>query len=73
MEAWRRSDRRRAAPLLAVEAAADLIWVSANAAAQLHVTARLRKAVPPSSAVLEQVRESALRTVLNRKLKGISL
>jgi AcrR family transcriptional regulator len=50
---------------LTVEAAADLMWASANAASLLHVTAQLRKAPPPSSAVLEQTRENAMRTILN--------
>jgi len=49
---------------LTVEAAADLIWASANAASLLHVTAQLRKASPPSSAVLAQTRENAMRTIL---------
>jgi len=30
----------------------------------LHVTARLRKAAPPTPAVLEQMREAALRSIL---------
>ena len=33
---------------LTVEAAADLMWASANAASLLHVTAQLRKAPPPT-------------------------
>lgn len=48
-----------------VEAAADLLWASANAASLLHVTAQLRKAAPPTSAVLEQIRESAMRSILS--------
>ncbi|MGH8159625.1 MAG: TetR/AcrR family transcriptional regulator [Rhodanobacter sp.] len=55
-----------------VEAAADLMWASANAASLLHVTARLRKAAPPASVVLEQLREGALRSILNSKPKGRS-
>jgi AcrR family transcriptional regulator len=47
-----------------VEAAADLMWASANAASMLHVTARLRKGAPPTPAVLEQIREAALRSIL---------
>ena len=57
---------------LTVEAAADLMWASANAASLLHVTAQLRKAPPPSSAVLKQTRENALRAILNPKSKGVS-
>lgn len=55
---------------LTVEAAADLMWASANAASLLHVTANLRKAPPPSSAVLEQTRENAMRAILKSKSKG---
>ena len=57
---------------LTVEVAADLIWASANAASLLHVTARLRKTAPPASAVLEQIRENALRFILNSETKGRS-
>lgn len=55
-----------------VEVAADLMWASANAASLLHVTARLRKVAPPTSAVLEQIREGALRSILNSEPKGRS-
>lgn len=55
-----------------VEAAADLMWASANAASQLHVTTRLRKAAPPTSAVLEKIREGALRSILMPEAKGRS-
>lgn len=48
-----------------VEAAADRMWASANAASLLYVTARLRKASPPSRAVLNDLRESALRSILS--------
>jgi AcrR family transcriptional regulator len=57
---------------LTVEAAADLMWASANAASLLHVTAQLREAPPPSAAVLKQTRENALRAILNSKSKGVS-
>ena len=53
-----------------VEAAADLIWASANAASLLHVTARLRKVVSPTSEVLEQIREDAMRSILIFETKG---
>lgn len=55
-----------------VEAAADLLWASANAASLLHVTAQLRKAAPPTSAVLEQIRESAMRSILSSEPEGRS-
>lgn len=53
-----------------VEAAADLMWASANAASLLHVTAQLRKTAPPTSAVLSQIREDALRSILKPEPKG---
>ena len=53
-----------------VEAAADRMWASANAASLLHVTARLRKAPPPSEAVLTDLRETALKAILSPAKKG---
>jgi len=50
---------------LTVEASADLVWSSANAASLLHLTAQIRKTSPPTSAVLEQIRENAMRAILN--------
>jgi AcrR family transcriptional regulator len=55
-----------------VEAAADLMWASANAASQLHVTARLRRVAPPTSAVLERIREDALRSILSTGMEDLS-
>jgi AcrR family transcriptional regulator len=55
-----------------VEVAADLMWASANAASLLHVTARLRRTSPPAPAVLDQIRENALRSILNSETKGRS-
>ena len=55
-----------------VEAAADRMWASANAASLLHVTARLRKAPPPGEAVLTDLREGALRSILSPAKKGRS-
>jgi AcrR family transcriptional regulator len=55
---------------LSVELAADLLWASANAASLLHVTAQLRKTPPPTPAVLEQTRESAMQAILNPKTEG---
>ena len=48
-----------------VNAAADRMWASANAASLLHVTARVRQAPPPSQAVLLELRESALKAILS--------
>ena len=53
-----------------VEAAADRMWACANAASLLYVTARLRKVSPPSRAVLRDLRESALRSILFPDKKG---
>ena len=53
-----------------VEAAADLMWASANAASLLYVTAQLRNTNPPTPAVLEDIRENAIRTILTAKSKG---
>src|ERR1700722_12021472 len=55
-----------------VEAAADLMWASANAASLLYVTAQLRSSAPPTPAVLEDIRENAIRTILTAKSKGRS-
>ncbi|MCX5537939.1 TetR/AcrR family transcriptional regulator [Paraburkholderia sp. CNPSo 3076] len=49
---------------LAVEVAADVMWASANAASLLYVTAQLRHAAAPASAVLEDIRENAMRAIL---------
>jgi AcrR family transcriptional regulator len=53
-----------------VEAAADLMWASANAAALLYLTAQLRNSAPPTPAVLEDIRENAIRTILTAESKG---
>ncbi len=60
---------RLAAP---VEAAADLMWSSVNAASLLYVTARLRDSDPPTPAVVASIREQALLTVLLPKTKEAS-
>lgn len=49
---------------LPVEAAADLMWASANAASQLYITAQLRHTVPPTSDILETIRENAVKAIL---------
>ncbi len=49
---------------LAVEAAADVMWASANAASLLYVTAQLRNAAAPTSDVLRDIRENAMRAIL---------
>jgi AcrR family transcriptional regulator len=53
-----------------VETAADLIWASANAAAQLFVTARFRKAAPPDPAIVVALREQAMRSILQPEKEG---
>lgn len=45
-------------------AAADLVWASVNAAAQLFVTARFRRAAPPDPAIILSLREQAMRSIL---------
>jgi len=47
-----------------VQAASDLVWASANAAALLYVTADMRKARPPTAATIEAVREAAMQQLL---------
>jgi len=49
---------------LAVDAAADVMWASANAASMLYVTAQLRHTAAPTSAVLEDIRENAIQAIL---------
>jgi AcrR family transcriptional regulator len=53
-----------------VRAAADRMWASANAASLLYVTARFRKMPPPKRAVLNDLRESALRFILFSEKQG---
>ena len=55
---------------LTVAAAADVMWASANAASQLYVTAQFRNTLPPSTDVLENIRENAIATILTPKSKG---
>ena len=55
-----------------VEAAADLMWASANAASLLYVTVQLRNTAPPTPAVLQDIRENAIRTILTAESKGRS-
>ena len=55
---------------LTVEAAADLMWASANAASLLYVTAQLRNTAPPARDVLEDIRENAVGTILTPESKG---
>ena len=55
---------------LTVMAAADLMWASANAASMLYVTAQLRNTAPPTTDVLEDIRENAVSTILTPESKG---
>jgi AcrR family transcriptional regulator len=55
---------------LAVAAAADLMWASANAASLLYVTAQLRNTAPPAADVLQGIRENAVGAILTSKSKG---
>jgi AcrR family transcriptional regulator len=53
-----------------VNEAADVLWASANAAGLLHVTARLRKVAPPTSAVLDDIRDRAMQAILISEGRG---
>jgi len=55
---------------LTVVAAADLMWASANAASLLYVTAQLRNTAPPTTDVLEDIRENAVGTILTPESEG---
>ncbi len=55
-----------------VEVAADLMWASANAASLLYVTAQLRNTTTPTTAVLKDIRENAIRTILSAESRGCS-
>jgi len=57
---------------LAVAAAADLLWASANAASLLFVTSQLRKTAMPTAVVLKRIRENAMQAILTTKSKGRS-
>ena len=50
---------------VAVETAADHIWSGVNAAALLHVTAAQRGARPPDPAVIADIRERTMQSILN--------
>ena len=55
---------------LTVMAAADLMWASANAASLLYVTAQLHNTAPPTTDVLEDIRENAVGTILTPESEG---
>ena len=55
---------------LTVVEAADLMWASANAASLLYVTAQLRNTAPPTTDVLEDIRENAVGTILTPESEG---
>jgi AcrR family transcriptional regulator len=55
---------------LAIPAAADLLWASANAASLLYVTAQLRSTAMPTALVLKGIRENAMQAILTTKSKG---
>jgi AcrR family transcriptional regulator len=55
---------------LTVGAAADLMWASANAASLLFVTAQLRNTAPPTTDVLEAIRENAVGAILTPESEG---
>jgi AcrR family transcriptional regulator len=51
------------------EIAADLAWASANAAAQLHVTAAMRGGARPDSTVIDGLRDQALQIIITPRAK----
>lgn len=55
------------------EVAAELIWSSVNAASLLFVTARLRGAQPPTSAVVKSFRKHALKAVFLPRQKKAAI
>ena len=57
---------------LTVEVAADLVWASAHAASLLYVMAQLRKVAPPTSAIVEDIRDRTTQAVLTSAPKGMS-
>jgi AcrR family transcriptional regulator len=52
------------------EAAADLVWASANAAALLHVTAHIRDGTKPDPAAVDDLRDAAMQIILTPKKKA---
>jgi AcrR family transcriptional regulator len=54
---------------MTVEAAADLTWASANAAAMMFVTAQMREAARPDPAMIDGLREQTMQTILKPKTK----
>jgi AcrR family transcriptional regulator len=54
---------------LGAEIAADLAWASANAAAQLHVTAAMRDGRKPDATVIDRLRDQALQIIITPKAK----
>ncbi|MEQ1901257.1 MAG: helix-turn-helix domain-containing protein [Devosia sp.] len=56
-------DKRLALP---VESGAQLVWASANAAAQLYTDAYAKNGLEPEPAVIEGMREAMLRVLLTR-------
>jgi len=55
---------------VAVETAADVAWASVNAAALLHVTAKLRNAAQPDPAVIDALRDQAMQFIISPRAKG---
>lgn len=49
---------------VSAQAAADLVWSSANTACWLYVTAQVRKAPPPQQDVVDLIRESVMQIIL---------
>ena len=52
---------------LTVDAAVDLVWASAHAAALLYVTALARNSGPPEGETIVAIRESAMQVLIAQK------
>jgi AcrR family transcriptional regulator len=57
---------------LTAEAAADLTWAMANAAALLFVTAQVRTTARPDPAVIDALRERTMQTILTPRTKAMA-
>jgi AcrR family transcriptional regulator len=52
---------------VAVEVAADHVWAAVNASSFLYVTAAQRGAAPPDPAVIADIRERTMQSILNHQ------
>ncbi|MNW58042.1 hypothetical protein D3C74_358830 [compost metagenome] len=57
---------------VSAQAAADLVWASANTASWLYVTAQIRKTPPPQPDVVDLIRESVMQIILIQRANADS-